>query len=66
MYIYFMFSTVFAFGDYLKYFSDYTDLVFDIDSDVDWLPTIMEEVHYEKWFRSWDRTEFCPLKWILN
>lgn len=30
-----MFSTVFAIGDYLKYFSDYSDLVFDIDSDID-------------------------------
>lgn len=61
-----MFSTVFATGDYLKYFSDYSDLGFDIDSDLDWLRTIMEEVEYEKLFSSWGGTEFCPLKWILN
>lgn len=30
-----MFSMVYALGDYLKYYSDYSDLVFDIDSDVD-------------------------------
>lgn len=40
-----MFSTVFSIGDHLKYFSDYSDLVFDIDLDVDGLPAIMEEVH---------------------
>lgn len=64
--IYFMLSRIFATADYLKRFSVYSDLVFDIDSDVDWLPTIMEEVQYEKWLTSWGRTEFCHIKWILN
>lgn len=35
LYICFMFSMVYAIGDNLKYFSDYSDLVFDVDSDVD-------------------------------
>lgn len=39
-----MFSKVFSIGDHLKYFSDYSDLAFDIDLDVDGLPAIMEEV----------------------
>lgn len=39
-----MFSTIFSVGNHLKYFSDYSDIAFDIDLDVDGLPAIMEEM----------------------
>lgn len=39
-----MFSTVFSVGNHLKYFSDYSDIAFDIDLDVDGLPAITKEM----------------------